>query len=335
MAKAIVRKATVASAAPGPRARPMAASREDTVAHDRRRGGQARGRRARRAAPRRSRSAREAAARSGPSPCELVLVCGSAEERDCDDEKRSTRDEVEHPTRVPSREGSEIVIHTSPAASSAVANASPSPTGETTLSRSTSATGARRRRPRCQQRRFPRATTHTDEATALDSSRRAPRAASAAPNHPRRRMVASKSRRMPRAARIVNASSSAAPSPPTSRRRVPATLAERSASRNSSTGASTANDVDRSVSSTRARSVSATSSSMSQSLGAVGPTGQHPRVCAVRASKGRRRHERLAAFRDDEWRRRGGGRWYSLVSPSSGGTVASGTAASLDRRKSP
>ena len=60
---------------------------------------------------------------------------------------------------------------------------------------------------------------------------------------------------MPRAARIVNARSSAAPSPPTRSSRVPATFAERSAARSSSTGASIANDIDCSARSRRARSV--------------------------------------------------------------------------------
>ena len=46
------------------------------------------------------------------------------------------------PTRAPSRDGSDTVIQTSAAASRAVATASPSPVGETTLSRSTSPTGA-------------------------------------------------------------------------------------------------------------------------------------------------------------------------------------------------
>ena len=74
----------------------------------------------------------------------------------------------------------------------------------------------------------PRATPTS--ATALDSRPLSRRSCHrCAPDHVSRRRAASRSRRMPRAARIVNARSSAAPSPPTSRSRVPATFADRSA----------------------------------------------------------------------------------------------------------
>ena len=174
------------------------------------------------------------------------------------------------------------------AASTAVTSTSVTPPFERTLSRSTSVTGAPASRAATAPARIPTsqpARTPTTATPALSIPLSSQSCHRRAPNQTSLRRASSRSRRIPRAASTVNASRRAAPSPPTSRRRRPATFAECWAARSSSTGASIANEDERSVSSMRARSLRRTRSSMSQSRGSPAASGHtHAYVRYVRAS---------------------------------------------------
>ena len=227
----MVRNATVATAAPGPRASPTAASRAETptapaIRPPARRGGEDACDGESRPQPR---GDREAGGAGTPSPVRARADPRRRRRREARHRPRasaSDRDEVEQPwSRAPSRCGSETVIHTSAAAATAVAAASASPRGERTLSLEHIGRPERRRGSRGQHRDGDpeRATRRRTPATATAVLSTPPRSASCqrrAPNHVRRRRAGSRSRRIPRAASTVKASSSAAPSPPTRRRRV-------------------------------------------------------------------------------------------------------------------
>ena len=142
----MVRNATVATAAPGPRASPMAASRAGSPrlprsALNRASAGKIRATTSAAAiAMRPGSKSRRSAVPSPRASCSSSATPPTSATATTSTAAAATRSSA--PIRAPSRCGSDTVTKTRTAATTAAATATPSPTGDRTLSPSTSTTGA-------------------------------------------------------------------------------------------------------------------------------------------------------------------------------------------------
>ena len=146
------------------------------------------------------------------------------------------------PKRLSARAGIEVATATTRVASTTTPAAIASPAGERTLSRSTAPTGAPARLAASAPTTTPTSQPINAPATAtiaLSVTVRSRSCQRRAPYQVSLRLAASRSRLMLRAASTAKAKSRAAASPPTSRSRRPATVADCSMARSSSTGACT------------------------------------------------------------------------------------------------